>query len=255
MPRFTRSRFKTFPATQNLTGSPPGSGRDYRSEQTAQRRHEFIAKIPGLQGITLGAFATVDLAQFHRSFGDPDIDDPPTATASNNYQSANVMNGSAIKNFSAQFKFMNTGSSEGFYVDVYEVITSFSESLYMNQVYNTECPIEFLSSPGNAQGNVQFKDVLPTWTENIYKNFKGLQRNIHFLGTVFVSSEDGGTPEASFIVSRLPGKCRRSQTGMFYGMMFHYSSTKNTAATASIEASVDISFDEIPSSERVPYKW
>ena len=125
----------------------------------------------------------------------------------------------------------------------------------MNAVYPSECPVEFDELTANREGEVRFKSTHVTWTDNVFKNFKGLQRNIKFLGTLFVSSEDGGSPEASFIIRGIPAKVRRSQTGMFYGLMFHYSSTKNSAATQTLDSSMDVNFAELPASNRLPYRW
>ena len=126
----------------------------------------------------------------------------------------------------------------------------------MDDTYNAECPIEYQGS-GTAidvQGQVGFKSTHVIWTENTYKNFKGLQRHISLLGTVALTSEDGGAPHAEFTIRGLPPKCRRSQTGMFYGLMYHYSSTKNTTAVADIQISVDTKFNEIPADNRIPFR-
>ena len=138
-------------------------------------------------------------------------------------------------------------------IDVH-VVTSFSEADFMDTVYGAFSPIE-MNVSALAQGQAQFKDPNIIWTENNYKNYKGIQRNIAFLGTITLTSEDGGSPAMSFTISGLPAKVRRMQTGAFYGLMFHYSSTKNEDATADIIADADIKFTEIPSENRLPYLW
>ena len=248
------TRFSAFPAQNNITGAIRGGARNYKSEQTAMRRHEFTSQITGLASINLGDYAQTALVKFKRSFGSGN-DDPPTATASNNYQTSNVFNGSSIRNYTASVKISNMGSSAGIYLDVYAIVTSFSDALYMDTLYNAESPVEFSTAPAEEAGDVNFKSPPIIWTENNYKNFKGIQRNVKFLGTLFMSSEDGGTPSAVFNIRGIPPKCKRSQTGMFYGLIFHYSSLKNTTAVATMDATIDVSFDEIPASNRVPYRW
>lgn len=256
MPYSKRSstRYSSFPANVNVTPGPQHVRSNYKSEQTAVRRHEFISKIPGLRPIDLGDFAQLVLCRFKRSFG-AGADDPPTPTASNNYQSTSVFNGSAIRGFTADIKLSNVSSGDTIYIDVYSLVYSFSDSIYQDAVYDTSCPVFFDTSGIDVNGETKFKVAPITWTENNFNNFKGLQRNIRLLGTVALTSEDGGSPNAEFTIRGLPAKCRRSQTGMFYGLMFHYGASKNTEATQNIESSVAIKFEEIPSSERVPFVW
>ena len=212
--------------------------------------------IQNMAPINLGDYATSTLCKFRRSFDGSTSDGEPSATASNNYQTNGVMNGSKIGKFRAKVHLSAKGSSAGIYLDVYLTQTSFSDALYADAIYDSSCPVDFNNGTDVwAQGEVGFKVPIITWTENNYKSFKGIQRITKFIGTVFLSSEDGGTPSAEFMISQLPAKCRRSQTGMFFGLMLHYSSTKNSEPTANVDASVDISFDEYPASNRLPFKW
>lgn len=254
--RRSSTRYTAFPANMNVLGSVRNSTRNYKSEGTGSRRHEFIAPVTELASIDLGDYAPVNLVKMTRSFGSGD-DEPPTATASNNYQTASTFNGSTVRGFQAKIKATNTGSGNGVYLDVYMVVTSFSDALWLNSVYPSESPIGMTTTGGtpDQDGEVFFKGSHVIWSENVYKNFKGLQRNIFHLGTMFISSEDGGTPSAEFLINQLPPKVRRMQTGAFFGLFFHYSSTKNSAATATVDASVDIKFDEIPASNRIPFRW
>ena len=225
------SRYSAFPSQVNITSSLRNSRNNYKPEQTGIRRHEVISKITGLDSIALGDYAFINLLQFKRSFG-AGADDPPTPTASNNYASTQIMNGSKAYGYQANIKLSNVGSGNTVYIDVYTVTTSFADAIYMNDTYEAESPVQYRDSSATVdlQGQVLFKTVHVIWTENTYKNFKGLQRHIRLLGTLALTSEDGGSPNAEFVIQGLPAKCRRSQTGMFYGLMFHYSSTKNTDA-------------------------
>ncbi len=251
------TRYQTFPATQNIAPGIANSRKNYVSEQSGTYRHELIFN-SGLDGIGLGEYATVNLCRFRRSFGAGE-DDPPTATVSNNYPNSSAFNGSRISGFSATLKFQNHGDTRGQYIDVYQISTSFADTVYMDAVYSTFCPIEFQgSTPVGSAGEVTFKDPIITWTENNYKNYKGIQKHIKFLGTVFVSSEDGGAPAAQFKISGIPGKNRRSQTGMFYGLMLHYSTDKNDStgqAACTVDCTVDLKFHETPSENRLPFVW
>ena len=247
------NRYASLPSLSNASGSIGTSGNNYKSEQTAVRRHEFLTPISGLASLALGDFAQVVLCRFKRSFG-VGADENPTPTASNNYQSAAVMNGSAIRGYSAKIQIQNIGSGNPIVLDVYSVVTSFSDSVYGKLVYDGDYPVEMDETIPN-EGEVQFSSPPITWTANTYRNFKGVQRDVKFLGSLTITSEDGGSPTVTFLIRGVPPKCRRSNNGMFYGLMFHYPSTKNTDATATMDSSIDIKFDEIPSSERVPFKW
>ena len=251
------TRYTTANASQNITGGVRNSGKNYGSEGSGTRRHEFISKIPGMDSMSLGDYATLQLASFRRSFDAAQIDDEPAATASNNFQDSRVMNGSKLVGYQCNVKISNTSSSEGSYIDVYSLVTSFYDAQNMDDVYPSETPLQQDLDGVNVGrlGEVSFKSTHVIWTENTYKNFKGLQRHIKYLGTLYTSSEDGGSPEAQFMIKGLPAKCRRSQQGMFYGLMFHYGSDKNSTATASFDASADIKFTEIPSSNRIPFRW
>ncbi len=253
MPFNRKASVFSAPSVQNLTGYVGGAGRNYGSELAGARRHELTFPM-STPGIALGEYASNALLRMRRTFtASPDED--PTPTASNNFQNGDTMNGSYVNNFEATFRLNNASSTAGEYWDVYDVLTSFDEALYLNTVYTAESPIEFDSTTANREGEVDFKAVHVTWTENTYKNFRGLQKIIRHLGTVYVSSEDGGQPSATFTLRGTPPKVRRMQTGAFYGIMLHYSEQKNTGATASTEVTVDLKFRETPASNRIPYRW
>ncbi len=229
--------------------------KDYVKESSAVRRHEVIASF-GLDAITLGDYATLDLCRFRRTFG-AGIDDEPSPTASNNFQTADVMNGSKIDQFEATIKLASKSGSTAQYFDVYAFEYSFSDALWLETLYNVHTPTEFnhLGGAPNVQGQVNFKAVHVTFSQNNFKNFKGMQRHIKHLGTVYLSTNDGGSTSAEFTIRGLPAKCRRSQTGMFYGLIFHLSTEKNSIANASVTESVEIKFRETPSSNRLPFVW
>jgi len=255
MPRYTNrgTRYTTSNPNQNVRGGMSDKLRNYVSQQSGARRHQVVGQLHS-GALPLGDYVSAVQLKFKRSFdaGNPDV--APTATASNNYQSSSVFNGSQIRNAKWNYKINSQSSGDGIYLDVYTLTYSFGESLYQDAVYKTLCPVEF-GETLNIEGEVTFKSPDITWTENNFKNYKGLQRHIKKIGTIFVSSEDGGTPSAEFNIVGAPAKCVRSQTGMFYGILFHYSADKNTQATGSFEIIQEFSFDEVPSDNRVPFVW
>ncbi len=229
------------------------TGRNYVSQESGTRRHELTVST-NTSPIALGDYVTQELCRFKRSF-DAGVDDPPTPTASNNYQSTSVFNGSKILNYECKVKINNVSSGNGFYIDVYIVTASFADAVWHETILDTLAVYAMQTVTPNQQGDTVFVDSHPIFTENQYKNSKTMQRTIKFLGTVYVSSEDGGSPASEFVLRGLPPQVRRSQTGMFYGLFFHYSADKNTGATADIEISSEIKFKEVPSDNRLPFSW
>ena len=72
------------------------------------------------------------------------------------------------------------------------------------------------------------------------------------LGTVTIGNADNeNTVELE--QTRIPPKVRRSQTGMFWGLLFLYDFTKNSAAVADLDFNQTVKFDEHPSDQRLPY--
>ena len=107
--------------------------------------------------------------------------------------------------------------------------------------------------PPDIRGNVQFKSPLPAFTENQYKNLKFNQHYMKHAGTVFVGSEDASNNSLEINLNNLPSKNKRSQTGNFYGVLLHNSSTKNDSVTLNMETTLEIGFMEHPSENRLPY--
>lgn len=252
MPR-NISRIQASPTFRNTTGNIGSTGRNYVSEQSGTKRHEFIGKIPQLEQITLGDYAELTLLRFRRSFG-AGADDVDTPTASNNYQTPDLMNGSKAVDYSCDVKIASTNKNST-YLDVYSIVTSFGDMEYANVIYPNEYPVEMLSDAANNSGTTRFKSPHPTWTENTFKNFKGIQRTIHQLGTLYLSSEDGGSTGAQFKIQGLPPKVRRANSGMMYALMFHYSFDKNSDMTATFDPTAEIKFKEIPTENRIPFRW
>ena len=106
----------------------------------------------------------------------------------------------------------------------------------------------------DLRGEVDWENVHSTlFTLNNYKNSKFDQHYLRKVGTVYVNSEDANQSEFSFDINQIPSKVKRSQTGMFYSILLHNESEKNGAKTLQIDATAEISFQETPSANRLPY--
>lgn len=165
------------------------------------------------------------------------------------------MNGSKIVGYQCNIKISNIDSGTGKYLDVYSIATSFGDLNYANTLFPSEYPAEMLSDAANNSGTTRFKDPPVIWASNTYKNFKTMQRHIKHLGSLYISSEDGGQSSAAFTINGLPAKCRRANSGMLYGLMFHYDSEKNIDELAHFDTSAEIKFTELPSENRLPFRW
>lgn len=196
------------------------------------------------------------LLQFQRTFDVGVTNDvPPTATASNNYQSIKVFNGSKVSNFQAVFRLVNTGASLPANLDVYTIALSFYDALVWNTVLSANCPVTFNTTggAGDNRGFVDWKTMTATIiTDNQYKSFRFIQHFMKKLGTITIGNSDTDN-EVVFTLNRVPGKCVRSQTGMFYGIVFHNEASKNNGQTVNINPFMELSFVETPSENRLPY--
>lgn len=234
------------------------SQKDYVSEQSGVKRHQFQSVAWGTPGTMLaGEYIGFDLAYFARSKSGATDDVPLSPTASNNYQSPAVFNGGKIRNFNAVIRLKNRGAIGG-YLDVYEVAVSFWDVLVWNTIFPTACPFTFDSTtvgPADKRGAIARKAITTTLVvENTIKNYKFLQHYMHKRGTLFLTNEDGGNGgEATFTVNRVPPKCRRSQTGMYWGIILHNDADKNGSETLTLDATIEESFEEVPSENRLPY--
>jgi len=255
--RFNR-KSTVFASRNTPTSSMGRRQRNYVSQQTGAKRHQFQATAQGTPNtLTAGLYFYFTLAKFKRSLPGGTDDVPLNPTASNNYQSASVFNGGKIYNFDATIKIKNRGAIGG-YLDIYQVAASFYDVLVWNTLLPSGCPLTFDSStvgPADLRGEVTPKSITSTLIiKNTIKNYKFLQHYIQPVGTVFVTNEDGGNGgEVSIRINRIPPKCRRSQTGMYWGLFFHNDSDSNGSETLTLDATIDESFEEIPSDNRLPF--
>ncbi len=233
--------------------------RTYVSQQSGTKRHQFqsLVSVGTPLTLTAGLYFAFRLLRFQRSKAGGTNDVPPDATASNNYTTPNVFNGGKIVNFQATIKIKNRGNVGG-YLDIYQVAVSFYDVLVWNTLFPSACPVTFDNTtvgPADLRGQVDLKAVTSILiVKNTINNFKFLQHYIQPMGSVFVTNEDGGNGgEVTINVNRVPAKCRRSQTGMFWALFFHNDSDVNGSETLVLDATITESFEEIPSDNRLPY--
>lgn len=257
MPRFRQS-------FRPRARSTPRYQKTYASEQTGIRRHQLIQNVKGpvassdASSLAPQEYAVIDLLRFQRTFDIGTTDDvAPTPTASNNYQSNAVFNGSAIRKFNAKIKIKSNSSSQTQYYDVYEMAMSFYDVLVWNTISVGTSLLTFdttAGSPGNNKGAVLSKTPTSSLlSANTVKNFKFIQHYLKFKGTITISANDANRPTAEININQLPAKVRRSQTGMYYGIVLHNDTIKNDGSTITQTITSDISFEEIPSDHRLPY--
>lgn len=243
-------------ATDRFAQARTKDPRNYIGTQSAGRRHDYTSIATGTPTtLAPGNYFIHELLKFKRTFSGSVDDTPPSATASNNFQSQSVFNGSKVVNFGAKIKVQNK-SNDPVFLDIYEVALSFYDAFIWNAFTATSCPVTFDStgiSP-DTRGEVSAKAITATLiAENTIKNFKFLQHYIKKVGTLSLGAEDSATNNAELTVSRVPPKCRRSQTGMYWAYFIHNDSAKNNAATLNIQTHLENSFREIPSEDRLPF--
>jgi hypothetical protein len=227
--------------------------RDYGSRLTGIRRHEFTANVGG--SLAAGAYHEIPLLRFIRSAQSGVDDVEPTATAGNNFQNPDVMNGSRVSNFQAKIIFNNQDSTastitHSHLFDVYEIQTSFFDAHVWNNFASSLCPIDFDTS-STDEGEVDFKATPITLTDNNQKNSKFSQHYMRRIGRLEVPTGQ----RVIMNINRVPPKVRRSNFGMFWGLVVHNSSIVNDSDTLNVDITKEQSFTEIPSSERPPWLY
>ncbi len=256
-----RNPGSNFRTNERFSSRALSNKKSYESFLTGSKRHQFTTvQALGDPDILLpGEYFMHFMLGFSRSATGSTDDVPLAPTDSNNYQTASVMNGSYISNYQADITIKNHGAGNPITLDIFQVAVSFWDVFVWDGLIPSACPINFDNvsvGPADLRGAVGFKAVTPTLiVENIIKNKKFLQHYIQKIGSVTLTSEDGSTPLAKFRISRVPLKCRRSQTGMFWGLFFVNDSDKNNSETLNIDTFMEISFNEHPADNRLPYLY
>ncbi len=255
MPRRYSAR-PSYRATSRFVSRSEGSVKDYATGGTGTVRHQFNKVAGGVPGVLPPSlYFYHELVKFYRSAG-PGDDEPLTPANSNNSAGGAVFNGSRISNYKSTIRVKNLGAIPA-YLDVYELQLSFFDALLFNTIQTASCPITFDSTtvgPPDVRGAVAPKAPSATLiVDNTVKDFKFIQHYMKKKGTIFVPATDGANSEVTINIDRVPAKCRRSQTGMFWGLFFVNEANKNAGNTLALGSTQETSFDEIPSSNRLPY--
>lgn len=233
----------------------PATRKNYVSEQSGSRRHEFVLNTSAAD--VTGVYKFFNMAKFKRTFDAGVTNDVnPTASDSNNYATAAVMNGSKISHFASTWMISNNSTSVPCYIDVYVIALSFFDGLIWNTLQAATCPITFdvAGGAGDDRGVIGIKTpAAGLITAQNYRSFTHIQHYMKQLGTVFLAANDGSPSSQSFTLNRLPAKCRRSQTGMVYAIFFVNDTVKNNSATIDYKVNATVSFLETPSDNRIPY--
>ena len=217
-------------------------------------RHEATFDVPFTgdpTALALGDYFVVENAQFIRSNSAIETDEEPVPTVSNNLASPKVMNGSSISEFSSNVRLKNQDTNDTVTLDVFDISLSFYDAHIWDTIFGTHCPVEFNLTNAPNLGEVTAKAVHATdFTMQEYNNTKFQQHYASHLGSITIGHGDGDNV-MEFKQNRIPSKCRRSQTGMYWATIYLYDSTKNTALVAEIEFNQELNFKESRSSNRI----
>lgn len=235
----------------------PNMGDFAKNAQTAVWRHEYTSAVLGSGTILANSYLPIPLVEFRRTFsvGGGIDDKPPIPNAGNNFPTPEVFNSSKIENFKAVVHLSTRGSAPG-YITVYEAAYSFFDAYLHNAIYPSQCPVTFTSAIGTEdhRGEVNLKTPTTTLiTTNLIKGLKFLQHYIRPIGKVYLPAINAQNGATDIVINDIPAKCRRANSGMFYGIFLHNDSTDNNSLSISVDASVEVKFDEIPADFRMPY--
>lgn len=232
----------------------------YIEKVTGAWRHNLMLNTPsvGTGALLANEYLMFTMLQFFRTYAPGVTNDvPPTPTNSNNYQSVSVFNGSYIDDFEAILKLQNT-AAEAHILDIYSIELSFFDGLIWNTVQPANCLVTFSTAggAGSQQGVVSPKAMTATLlTDNIYRSFKLIQKYMRKIGQITLGNVDSTNEIAEIVFNEIPEKCRRSQTGMFWGIVVHNPTEINAGKTTSLIATLDINFTEHPADSRMPYLY
>lgn len=221
-------------------------------------RHDYTTAVLGSGTIASNSYLPIPLVEFRRTFsvGGGIDDKPPIPTTGNNFPTPEVFNSSRIENFQAVIHLSTRSSTASGYLTVYEAVYSFFDAYLHNAIYPTQCPVTFQSTIGTEdhRGEVTIKTPSASLiSTNLNKSLKFLQHFIRPIGKVFVNSLNAQTGATDIVIDNIPAKCRRANSGMFYGIFLHNDATDNNSLSISVDASVEVKFDEIPADFRMPY--
>ena len=244
-------------ASSSYIGRLPAN---YGGQQTGGIRHEASFATDGFEGtvpsmLPSGEYFIIENMKMRRSFSGTDDDTPNTPTVSNNLASVDIMNGSSASNFTSNIRIKNEDTNDTVTLDVYNIALSWYEALIWDTINTNGSPLSFnvaVATP-DQRGNVTAKLAQASEISvQDWNNLKFQQHYMQHLGAVTIGNADGNNV-IEFRQSRIPPKCRRSQTGMYWATLFLFDSTKNDQATATLNVNQELKFDEHPSDQRLPY--
>lgn len=228
---------------------------NYRTPlQTAAWRHDYSAGAPdvGNPAALLGLdYLGIQFYRFKRSFSGV-ADTPPTATSGNNYQNADIFNGSEVKEHRALVRLTNKSSTDPATLTAYKVCWSFYDGYVQDLIAGTQ-PLA-MNTVAPFQGEVFWNTLTAgAMNENTILNSKFHQHYYEKLGEITLSQEGSGKETVELEFSGVPSKTKRSQSGMFYGLILANDSDKNEGRTLSLDYSFLNHIIEVPSENRLPW--
>lgn len=250
--------------TLRRSGSTLNNQTDYGYQGTGTLRHEFRSQHDSefvSNTLASGKYQMVDMLRFKRSFSTTVPDVPPTPTNGNNYQTSTVFNGSLVRDFSKIFTIKslegtdNNTSLKSFTLDIYQLAFSFWDAFIYEEAGNAPgldpiTDFDNIASSENA-GEVEFDSTPTLFTANGVKNSKFIQHYVKLIGSV----EIGPGQSVNLAVNRIPAKCRRANSGMFWGLIFHNDTIKNNGAAFNGAINSETSFKEIPTDNRLSFYY
>jgi hypothetical protein len=231
---------------------------NYNYLQTSTRRHEFVSE--HFNGnLSSGDYVPITMLRFKRTFDSGNADVPPTPTEGNNYQSSSVFNGSRITNYRSKihvenFEQSNATVQKTFFLDVYEIALSFFDGSNWEGFDGGALQDSLVSFDGSTSstnheaGEVSYVTPNVTLSANNVKNNVFTQKYMRHAGRIKVPWGDSITLN----FNNVPPKCRRSNSGMFWGIVLHNDSVINSDAFQ-VGITQETSFEEIPSETRLPF--
>jgi len=259
----------TMRRSNRFTGGSPNvsntrfNNPSYSTAQTGIWRHQRVNAAPdagSANALTTNNFFGVSMLSCKMTFdgAGTTLDVPPTATASNNFSNVRMFNGSKCEDYSAVLRIKNNDDSVR-YLDVYQITTSFlNVTDWVTVMGQGLVPVtQNITTPAGTLGEVNFQSPTAGIIDaQSWSDYLTQQRNLVKLGTITLgnSSSGDGTVELNFTDADVPSKCRRANYGMFWGLCFHNDPLKNGVVTMNTSFNKDVSFTEIPSSYRIPFK-
>jgi len=209
--------------------------------------------------LATGAYVGITMLQFIRTRPGGIVNDQePVPTASNNFQTTSVMNGSRIENYMSKQTFKSTTGQGVITLDVYESALSYYDALVWNTLFPTACPVVMDTTtvaPADVRGQVTQKAMVASQVDaDNHDNFKFVQKYLKYKGSLTLTGLGGDASIVELIADRVPPQCRRSQTGMHWALWFKNDGKKNNGLGITLgSATNEVSFEEFPSDRRLPF--